>query len=35
MKEFEDAAFALTVDEVSGIVKTDYGYHIMQVTDKG
>lgn len=33
--EFEEAAFALDVSAISGLVQSDFGYHIIQVLDKG
>lgn len=32
--EFEEAAFNLEKDEISGPVKTDFGYHIIKLLDK-
>jgi peptidyl-prolyl cis-trans isomerase C/foldase protein PrsA len=32
--EFEEAAFALQVGEITGIVKSQFGYHIITLTDR-
>lgn len=33
-KEFEDAVFKLKVGEISGVVKTEYGYHIFLLEER-
>lgn len=34
VKPFEDAAFSMKPGQISGIIKTEYGYHIIKVEDR-
>ncbi|MBY0123059.1 peptidylprolyl isomerase [Bacillus sp. S/N-304-OC-R1] len=34
VKEFEDAAFSLDIGKISEPIQSEYGYHIIKVTDK-
>lgn len=34
VKEFEDVAFSMEKEEISKPVKTEFGYHIIKITDK-
>ena len=34
VKEFEDTAFSMNVGDVSNPIKTQFGYHLIYLTDK-
>ena len=34
VKEFEDACFSMNVGDVSNPIKTQFGYHLIYLTDK-
>ena len=34
VKEFDEAAFNMDVGEISGLIQTNFGYHIIKLTDK-
>ncbi|MCG2714984.1 MAG: peptidylprolyl isomerase [Candidatus Marinimicrobia bacterium] len=34
IKEFEEVAFSLQINEISNVIKTEFGYHIIQLLDR-